>query len=122
MTGAYTALVGKVKAIDAKHGKFEMLLCLGDFFASPDAEATELDDLLNGKIICEFREYLTVPRLRVPGIDNEHWHSPITDVYYTWNSSDTAKSPRALHTERRRAMLESVPTWWANFSAVYSPP
>lgn len=46
-----------MKAIDAKHGKFDLLLCTGDFFGSPpetDEGSTEADDdiaqLLDGRL------------------------------------------------------------------------
>ena len=47
--GSIKELFAKVKAIDAKHGKFELLICVGDFFG-PDDESTELKELLEGQI------------------------------------------------------------------------
>ena len=54
--GAISELLGKIKAINAKHGKFDLVLCLGDFFSTTtqDAEGDEgealmlLDDKLEG--------------------------------------------------------------------------
>jgi hypothetical protein len=48
--GAYSSLVAKVNAIDGKHGKFETVICVGDFFAVPGSEDTELNALLAGEI------------------------------------------------------------------------
>jgi hypothetical protein len=48
--GAYSSLIAKVKAIDAKHGKFDMVICVGDFFAAPGSGDAELDALLDGKL------------------------------------------------------------------------
>ena len=50
--GSIRELFSKVKAIDAKHGKFELLICVGDFFgASDDGNgSSEVDELLNGQI------------------------------------------------------------------------
>ena len=54
--GAIRELFSKVQAIDAKHGKFDLVLCTGDFFGplkDEDEEYTEEDDvvqLLNGSL------------------------------------------------------------------------
>lgn len=50
--GSINNLFSKVKAINAKHGPFELLLCTGDFFGPPGAanESEEVDALLNGKL------------------------------------------------------------------------
>jgi hypothetical protein len=51
-------LFSKVKAIDAKHGKFEILLCTGDFFgpiSQPGLEGEkEVEQLLEGKLEGKF--------------------------------------------------------------------
>lgn len=39
-----------MKAIDAKHGKFDVVICVGDFFADPASEDAELNALLDGKL------------------------------------------------------------------------
>ena len=46
-------MFSKVKAIDAKHGKFELLLCVGDFFGPDGVEGGHEDEvkaLLQGEI------------------------------------------------------------------------
>ncbi|KII88125.1 hypothetical protein PLICRDRAFT_41246 [Plicaturopsis crispa FD-325 SS-3] len=55
--GSIRALFAKVKAIDAKHGKFDFVLCTGDFFGplrSPEEHVNEEDDeikmLLEGRL------------------------------------------------------------------------
>ncbi|KDQ10585.1 hypothetical protein BOTBODRAFT_178064 [Botryobasidium botryosum FD-172 SS1] len=48
--GSLEALFSKVKAIDAKHGKFELLLCVGDFFGPEKDENSEVEKLLEGKL------------------------------------------------------------------------
>jgi hypothetical protein len=54
--GAIRELFSKVKAIDAKHGKFDLLLCTGDFFGPPKDEGEEYSEdsdvmqLLNGSL------------------------------------------------------------------------
>lgn len=54
--GAIRDLFAKVKAIDAKHGKFALVLCTGDFFEPPKEEGQEYGDdedvmqLLNGSL------------------------------------------------------------------------
>lgn len=53
--GSISELFSKIKAIDAKHGKFDFVLCTGDFFGPPrDAEDTDKNDevmqLLEGKL------------------------------------------------------------------------
>ena len=47
--GSIKELFAKVKTIDAKHGKFELLICVGDFFG-PEDESAELRELLDGQI------------------------------------------------------------------------
>lgn len=54
--GSIRGLFTKVKSIDAKHGKFDFVLCTGDFFGPPKATSDAMDvedetvQLLNGKI------------------------------------------------------------------------
>ena len=53
--GAISDLFAKIKAIDAKHGKFDFVLCTGDFFGpvqSYDEKSAPNDvmKLLNGKL------------------------------------------------------------------------
>jgi len=52
--GTIRGLFAKVKAIDAKHGKFDLLLCAGDFFGPPKEETSSNDDeigqLLDGQL------------------------------------------------------------------------
>jgi hypothetical protein len=55
VVGAIRDLFIKIKAIDAKHGKFDLVLCTGDFFG-PLAASAEVNDedetkqLLDGKL------------------------------------------------------------------------
>ena len=53
--GSIRDLFAKVEAIDAKHGKFDLLICVGDFFGQPnDGEVSEENDdisqLLDGRL------------------------------------------------------------------------
>lgn len=52
--GEIRELFTKVKAIDNKHGKFDLLLCTGDFFGPPKDESETVDDeiveLLEGRL------------------------------------------------------------------------
>ncbi len=54
--GSIRDLFAKIKSIDDKHGKFDLVLCLGDFFGPPKdaADAYEEDhevmQLLNGRL------------------------------------------------------------------------
>ncbi|PPQ66465.1 LOW QUALITY PROTEIN: hypothetical protein CVT26_011223 [Gymnopilus dilepis] len=62
-SGSIRDLFTKVKAIDAKHGKFDLVLCAGDFFGSPkDPEQnSENDDttlLLDGKLEAPLEFYI----------------------------------------------------------------
>jgi hypothetical protein len=50
--GSIRDLFAKIKAIDAKHGKFDLVLCTGDFFGplgDPGAEE-QTSQLLQGEI------------------------------------------------------------------------
>lgn len=42
-TGSISDLFTKIKAIDAKHGKFDIVLCTGDFFGPPKDEEEEYE-------------------------------------------------------------------------------
>ena len=58
--GSIRELFAKVKAIDAKHGKFDILLCTGDFFGPvslpcEDNQEDEVSRLLSGQIEREHR-------------------------------------------------------------------
>ena len=54
--GSIRELFAKIKSIDDKHGKFDFVLCLGDFFGPPkDTEDTyeedhEIMQLLDGRL------------------------------------------------------------------------
>jgi hypothetical protein len=53
--GSIRDLFAKVKAIDAKHGKFDLLICVGDFFGpARDVQVSEENDdisqLLDGRL------------------------------------------------------------------------
>ncbi|THG97269.1 hypothetical protein EW145_g7647 [Phellinidium pouzarii] len=48
--GSIRELFTKVKAIDAKYGKFELVLCVGDFFGPNKGTSKEIDELLKGEI------------------------------------------------------------------------
>lgn len=54
--GSIRDLFSKIKAIDAKHGKFDLVLCTGDFFGplkAPEDMSEEVDEislLLNGSL------------------------------------------------------------------------
>ena len=56
MAGSVRELFAKVKSIDERHGKFDFVLCLGDFFGPPkDAEEAyegdhEIIQLLDGRL------------------------------------------------------------------------
>lgn len=39
-----------MKAINAKHGKFDFVLCTGDFFGAPGEEEEDVEKLLNGEL------------------------------------------------------------------------
>jgi hypothetical protein len=51
--GAVRELFDKVKAINTKHGKFDLCVCVGDFFGPPAEDggvSSEVQDLLDGKL------------------------------------------------------------------------
>jgi len=48
--GNISSLFEKVKALDAKYGKFEFGICVGDFFGpTSDENDAQIDDLLAGR-------------------------------------------------------------------------
>lgn len=57
-----------MKAIDAKHGKFEMLLCVGDFFPPPGTDEAELDSLLDGKLEGTFLRVSSITQLTMQSL------------------------------------------------------
>ncbi|KAF9566308.1 nuclear protein [Agrocybe pediades] len=62
--GSIRDLFAKVKAVDAKHGKFDIVLCTGDFFGPPsekekdEDEESELNMLLEGKLEAPIECYI----------------------------------------------------------------
>ncbi|KIJ24949.1 hypothetical protein M422DRAFT_274170 [Sphaerobolus stellatus SS14] len=50
--GSFKSFFSKVKAFDQKHGKFEMVIATGDFFAPEDdtSKEEELIELLEDKL------------------------------------------------------------------------
>lgn len=64
VVGSIRELFAKIKAIDAKHGKFDLVLCIGDFFGPPEASADVVNDedetklLLDGKLLAPIECYI----------------------------------------------------------------
>ncbi|KAF9052819.1 nuclear protein [Panaeolus papilionaceus] len=58
--GAIREIFNKIKAIDAKHGKFDLVLCVGDFFGhlNEDSASEELTELLDGRIEVPLQCYI----------------------------------------------------------------
>jgi hypothetical protein len=48
--GSIRDLFAKVEAIDAKHGKFDLLICVGDFFGPASEENDDISQLLDGRL------------------------------------------------------------------------
>lgn len=48
MKGTVRDFFDKLKAIDVKHGKFDLVLCVGDFFST--AKDEEIRQLLDGEL------------------------------------------------------------------------
>jgi len=58
--GSIREMFAKIKAIDAKHGKFDFVLCAGDFFGllkEGDAE-DDTSQLLEGNIQGSFSKFI----------------------------------------------------------------
>ena len=57
-------MFAKIKAIDAKHGKFDFVLCAGDFFGPVKEDTNEnsgeddISQLLGGNIEGSFSNYM----------------------------------------------------------------
>ncbi|KAF8896981.1 CwfJ C-terminus 1-domain-containing protein-like protein [Mucidula mucida] len=67
--GSIRDLFAKVKAIDAKHGKFDFVLCVGDFFGPPkidDEGEDETELLLNGQIEAPLEFYIMQGKIPFP--------------------------------------------------------
>lgn len=62
--GSVRDLFAKIKSIDAKHGKFDCVLCVGDFFgplqdaSAHDGAQDEVSQLLNGNIQAPLKCYI----------------------------------------------------------------
>ncbi|KAG9318642.1 nuclear protein [Chiua virens] len=60
--GSIRSLFSRIRSIDAKHGKFDCVLCLGDFFGSLDDtegdSRNEVAELLNGSLQAPLKCYL----------------------------------------------------------------
>jgi hypothetical protein len=48
VSGVFSEFFDKLRSIDAKHGKFDFVLCVGDFFGT--AKDEEIRRLLDGEI------------------------------------------------------------------------
>lgn len=67
--GSFESLCQKIKAINQKHGKFEMVLVTGDFFGPPDSspeQTKELAALLDGRIEVPIQMYITQGQYPIP--------------------------------------------------------
>ncbi|KIY45236.1 nuclear protein [Fistulina hepatica ATCC 64428] len=65
--GAFVDLFAKIKAIDAKHGKFDFALCVGDFFGPPeDTDNEQLAQLLAGHLDVPLECYVMQGRYPLP--------------------------------------------------------
>ncbi|GJJ12316.1 hypothetical protein Clacol_006557 [Clathrus columnatus] len=67
--GSFKNLCQKIKAIDQKHGKFEIVLASGDFFGPPDnspERVQELNALLNEEIEVPIQTYITQGQYPIP--------------------------------------------------------
>ncbi|KZT39225.1 hypothetical protein SISSUDRAFT_1003698, partial [Sistotremastrum suecicum HHB10207 ss-3] len=56
--GSFREIFAKVKAMDEKHGKFDLLLCTGDFFAKEGEGEEALDELLAGSLDVPMHAYV----------------------------------------------------------------
>ena len=62
--GSIREMFAKIKAIDAKHGKFDFVLCAGDFFGPVKEDTNEstgeddISQLLGGNIEGSFSNYM----------------------------------------------------------------
>ncbi|KAI0722410.1 nuclear protein [Fomitopsis betulina] len=71
--GSIRELFAKVRALDAKHGKFDLLLCVGDFFGHPKdvdepySEDDEVVQLLEGKLEVPVDCYIMQGEHPLPG-------------------------------------------------------
>ncbi|KAJ2934947.1 hypothetical protein H1R20_g2137, partial [Candolleomyces eurysporus] len=68
--GSIRELFAKVKVIDAKHGKFDLLLCAGDFFGpltEDDSVDDEVSQLLEGRIEAPIESYIMQGDQPLPG-------------------------------------------------------
>lgn len=101
--GSIKELFAKIQAIDAKHGKFDFAICVGDFFGAPkDAtqdytEDHELIQLLEGRL--EGRAASV--SLYVPSTQT-------TILQLLWNATSCKAStrcrPRSLRSLQRRVV------------------
>ncbi|KAF9454609.1 hypothetical protein P691DRAFT_786180 [Macrolepiota fuliginosa MF-IS2] len=71
--GSVRDLFAKIKAIDAKHGKFDLVLCTGDFFGPPSSNSTDAGDdedeislLLGGRLEATVECYIMQGRCPLP--------------------------------------------------------
>jgi hypothetical protein len=62
--GSISQIFAKIKAIDVKHGKFDFVLCAGDFFGPPKEDTNEtggeddISQLLEGNIKGSFSKFI----------------------------------------------------------------
>ncbi|KAI9102508.1 hypothetical protein DFS34DRAFT_396038 [Phlyctochytrium arcticum] len=70
LNGFFSAGFSKIASINKKHGPFDLLLCVGDFFGSDDDQSTggndELEKLMNGQIKVPLAAYIVGSKSRFP--------------------------------------------------------
>ena len=91
--GSIRELFTKVKSINSKHGQFELVLCVGDFFGPSGTrgqESPDISSLLNGEI--NGLDHLRDVCLSA----NSIYHSAIAVLCYARRTSDTREGYREI--------------------------
>lgn len=103
--GSIKELFSKIKAIDTKHGKFELVLCVGDFFGPSEEQyrSKEVDELLNGDIEGAFRLLSSYPPATVLTI-----YSSYSMLRYARRQPHTRSRDTEVLKIRQRNMPQSI--------------
>lgn len=105
--GSIRELFEKVKSIDAKHGKFDLVLCIGDFFGpleSPDEvnPNDETSQLLDGKLEGVF----IITFYWIFEVDRDAREVSTDRMLHNAGRSATSRTSRAKVCENRRRTVQ----------------
>ncbi|KAI8822915.1 CwfJ C-terminus 1-domain-containing protein-like protein [Fimicolochytrium jonesii] len=66
LNGKLQTAFGKINSINAKHGPFDLVLCVGDFFGSSETTSADVQGVLSGSLKVPLPTYIITGREKLP--------------------------------------------------------